>query len=215
MSNELVELVQGVKRITRVKAFLQTLPHSSDVPVYDKVMIGDLREIEPYLQEAIHYELEVLSHKSALGIESPLFTNARIEQGALIRKGAKIEDDAVILMGAVLNTGCKIGSQTMVDMNAVVGSGAQIGKRCHIGAGAVIAGMMEPASNIPVIIEDDVFIGANAVILEGVKIGTNSIVGAGAVVAKDVEKDSVVVGVPAHKIRENHKGPWIEKGLRL
>ncbi len=53
-------------------------------------------------------------------------------------------------------------------MGAVLGGRATVGKNCHIGAGTVLAGVIEPPSAQPVIIEDDVVIGANAVVLEGV-----------------------------------------------
>lgn len=39
-------------------------------------------------------------------------------------------------------------------------------------------------------------------ILNGITIGDGSVVGAGAVVTKDVEPYSVVVGNPAHKIKD-------------
>ena len=51
-------------------------------------------------------------------------------------------------------------------------------------------------------IGDYVLIGAGAIILPGVKIGSHSIIGAGAVVSKDIPEHSLVVGVPAKKIRE-------------
>ena len=65
----------------------------------------------------------------------------------------------------------------MIDMNAVVGARGTVGKNVHLGAGAVIAGVLEPPSKEPVIIEDDVLIGANAVILEGIRIGKGAVVG--------------------------------------
>ena len=77
-----------------------------------------------------------------------------------------------------------------------------IGKCCHIGANAVIAGVLEPPSNIPCIIEDYVLIGANAVILEGVRVGANSVIGAGSIVLHDVPPNSVVVGNPGKIIKE-------------
>ncbi len=46
------------------------------------------------------------------------------------------------------------------------------------------------------------FIGNNAVILPGVTINEKAIVGAGAVVTKDVDKRTIVVGVPAKPIRK-------------
>ncbi len=47
---------------------------------------------------------------------------------------------------------------------------------------------------------NNVNIGWNAVIMPGVTIGDNVVIGAGAIVTKDVESNSVVVGVPARKI---------------
>lgn len=49
-------------------------------------------------------------------------------------------------------------------------------------------------------IKNNVFVGHGAIILPGVTIGPNVVVGAGAVVTKDIEENSVVVGVPAKKI---------------
>ena len=45
-------------------------------------------------------------------------------------------------------------------------------------------------------------IGIGAIILNGVTIGKGSIIGAGCVVTKDVEPHSLMLGIPARKIRE-------------
>lgn len=66
----------------------------------------------------------------------------------------------------------------MIDMGAVLGGRATVGKNCHVGAGAVLAGVVEPASATPVIIEDDVLIGANAVVIEGVRVGKGAVIAA-------------------------------------
>ena len=76
-----------------------------------------------------------------------------------------------------------------------------MGARCHIGAGAVLAGVVEPASATPVIVEDGVLVGANAVVIEGVHIGKNAVVAAGAVVIEDVPDNAVVAGSPARIIK--------------
>ncbi len=73
---------------------------------------------------------------------------------------------------------------------------------CHIGAGVVLAGVIEPPSAQPVVVEDDVLIGANAVVLEGVRIGKGAVVAAGAVVTEDVPEYSVVAGTPARVIKQ-------------
>ena len=66
----------------------------------------------------------------------------------------------------------------------------------------MLAGVLEPPSATPVIVEDDVLIGANAVILEGVRVGTGSVVAAGAVVTEDVPSQTVVAGQPARVIKQ-------------
>ena len=67
--------------------------------------------------------------------------------------------------------------------------------------GAVLAGVIEPASATPVIVEDNVLIGANAVVIEGCHIGENAVVAAGAIVVGDVPANAVVAGCPAKIIK--------------
>jgi 2,3,4,5-tetrahydropyridine-2-carboxylate N-succinyltransferase/tetrahydrodipicolinate N-acetyltransferase len=127
--------------------------------------------------------------------------NARIEPGALIRDRVTIGDGAVIMMGAVINVGAVVGEGTMIDMGAVLGGRATVGRRCHVGAGAVLAGVVEPASATPVVVEDDVLVGANAVVIEGCRVGAGAVVAAGAVVVEDVRAGTVVAGCPARVIK--------------
>lgn len=67
---------------------------------------------------------------------------------------------------------------------------------------------------LPIVVEDNVWIGANATILPGVTIGKNSIIAAGAVVTKNVPTNTIVGGNPAKVIREvseTDKKIWKEK----
>ena len=54
---------------------------------------------------------------------------------------------------------------------------------------------------IPVVIEDDVWIGARCIILKGVHIGARSVIAAGSVVTKDIPADCVAGGNPCRIIR--------------
>ncbi|MBF0545333.1 MAG: 2,3,4,5-tetrahydropyridine-2,6-dicarboxylate N-acetyltransferase [Candidatus Riflebacteria bacterium] len=170
------------------------------------VINGDFEEIMPILERNAKkirkYQVDVKARNSALPLSDLTKFNARIEPGAIIRDMVKIGDGAVIMMGAVINIGSEIGAGTMIDMNVVVGGRAIIGNNCHIGAGTVVAGVVEPPSEMPVIIEDNVLTGANSVILEGVRVGKGSVVAAGAVVTKDVPSGVVVAGVPAQIVKK-------------
>ena len=105
------------------------------------------------------------------------------------------------MMGAIINIGAVVGKGTMIDMGTVLGGRAMVGDHCHIGAGTVLAGVVEPASATPVIVEDGVLIGANAVVIEGVHIGKNAVVAAGSVVIEDVPENAVVAGSPARVVK--------------
>lgn len=56
-------------------------------------------------------------------------------------------------------------------------------------------------NNLPIIIEDNVFIGANALINKGVRIEKNSIIAAGSVVVKDIPSNEIWGGNPAKLIK--------------
>lgn len=170
----------------------------SKVIFADIAMIDEFLSKYPFLTDIV---MEVDRRNSAIPLLDISHIEARIEPGAMIREHVLIGKNAVIMMGAIINIGAVIGDGTMIDMNAVIGARGTIGKNCHIGAGAVVAGVLEPPSKQPVIIEDNVLIGANAVILEGVVIGRNAVVAAGSVVLENVEADMVVAGSPAKVIK--------------
>lgn len=58
-----------------------------------------------------------------------------------------------------------------------------------------------PNNDLPVTIEDDVWIGANVTILKGVTIGKGSVVAAGSVVTRSCPPYSIIGGVPAKIIK--------------
>ena len=102
----------------------------------------------------------------------------RVVPGALVRRGAFVGKDAV-LMPSYVNIGAHVGAGTMVDTWATVGSCAQIGARVHLSGGVGIGGVLEPLQAAPTIIEDDCFIGARSEVVEGVIVEQGSVIGMG------------------------------------
>lgn len=212
---EIARFIKNSKKTTPVKAFISGNINNIDfsnesIKAFGdnsfKILIGEYEDICEILNNnknnILDCYIENDRRNSAISLLDIKNIKARIEPGAIIRDKVNIGLNAVIMMGAVINIGAEIGENTMIDMNAVLGARAIVGKNCHIGAGAVVAGVLEPPSKTPVVIEDDVLIGANAVLLEGVKVSKGAVVAAGSIVTKDVPENTVVAGVPAKIIKK-------------
>lgn len=210
---QIIEYIRSSPKKTPVRVWLQT-SQPVEFPGAQQflggngfsVVFGDWEDIRPVLEQnqekILSQQVENDARNSAIPLLDKKEIHARIEPGAIIREQVEIGDSAVIMMGAVINIGAVIGEGTMIDMGAVLGGRAIVGKRCHIGAGAVLAGVVEPPSATPVIVEDNVLIGANAVVIEGVRIGEGAVVAAGSVVIEDVAPGMVVAGAPARVVKK-------------
>lgn len=209
---EIARFIRDSKKTTPVKAYINgNLKDANfdNIKFYGNngfyILFGEHTIIEEFLAKnsinIVYYDLEFDRRNSAVKTLDYLNVNARIEPGSTIRDKVSIGEHSIIMMGAVINIGAEIGAETMIDMNSVIGARAIIGKRSHIGAGSVIAGVIEPPSNTPCIVGDNVIVGANSVVLEGIKIGNNSVIGAGSVVTTDVPENVVFAGTPAKFIK--------------
>ena len=215
-AQEIIAYIGSAEKKTPVKVYIkerQPIAYGS-AQVFgegaSKVIFGDWRELGPILADHVDSIEDMVIENDRRNSAIPMLDlkniNARIEPGAIIREQVEIGNNAVIMMGAVINIGAVIGPGTMIDMGAILGGRATVGANCHIGAGAVLAGVIEPASATPVIVEDGVLVGANAVVIEGVHIGQNAVVAAGAVVIEDVPENAVVAGCPARVIKMKDEG---------
>ena len=223
-AEEIIAYIGNAEKKTPVKVYVNELApiDYGSAKVFgegrSKVVFGDWRELGPILEanagSIAEMEIENDRRNSAIPLLDLRGVNARIEPGAIIREQVTIGEAAVIMMGAILNSGAVVGPGTMIDMGAVLGGRATVGARCHVGAGAVLAGVIEPASAAPVIVEDNVLIGANAVVIEGVRIGENAVVAAGAVVIEDVPPNAVVAGCPARVIKMKDEGTTLKTALQ-
>jgi putative colanic acid biosynthesis acetyltransferase WcaB len=112
-----------------------------------------------------------------LGIEMP--TSTKVGKGFTLFHGGR---------GSVVNPYTIIGNDVVLRQNTTIGSKSFTD------------------DTLAPIIEDRVEIGPNVCIIGKITIGHDSQIGAGAVVVKDVPAYSVVVGNPAHVIKQDtHK----------
>ncbi len=106
--------------------------------------------------------------------------------GSTVRRGAHLGNGVVIMPPAYVNVGAFVGAGSMVDSHALVGSCAQVGAGVHLSAAAQIGGVLEPVGALPVIVEDDAFIGGGCSVFEGARICKGAVLAAGVVITRAV-----------------------------
>ena len=106
--------------------------------------------------------------------------------GTTVRRGAFLSPGTVVMPPAFINVGAWVGAGTMIDSHALVGSCAQIGARVHLSAAAQIGGVLEPVGAVPVIVEDDVFVGGGCGVYEGTCVRAGAILAAGVILTRSV-----------------------------
>lgn len=138
-------------------------------------------------------------------------TNTSFWQPVDVSVAAFIASNAVVMGKVTLKQGANIwyGAVVRGDVEEII-----IGKYSNVQDGAILHG--DPGK--PTVLEDYVtighrgvvhsayietgcLIGIGAVVLDGVRVGAGSIIGAGCIVTKDVEPRSLMVGVPARKVK--------------
>ncbi len=125
-----------------------------------------------------HDKIPVKHHLDKAGV--------RVVPPGTVRYGAFVERGAVIMPGYV-NIGACVGSGTMVDTWATVGSCAQVGRNVHLSGGVGLGGVLEPPNAVPVIVEDDCFIGSRCILVEGVHVEPECVLGANVVITASTQ----------------------------
>lgn len=135
-----------------------------------------------------------------------LLTNSDFPDSVFIAENASVMGDVIVGFGSSI----WYNAVVRADVEKIV-----IGAYTNIQDGAVLHGDPHKVT----ILEDYVtighravihsahikkgcLIGIGAIVLDGVTVGEGSIIGAGCVVTKDVEPRSLMIGIPARKIRD-------------
>ncbi len=136
--------------------------------------------------------------------------------GSAIRSGAFVASGVVCMPPMYINTGAYVDGGTMIDSHALVGSCAQIGKRVHLSAAAQIGGVLEPAGALPVIIEDDVFVGGGCGLYEGCIVRRAAVLAPGVVLTGSTRLFDLVFGriIEPHPSLEIPEGAVVVPGTR-
>ncbi len=139
-----------------------------------------------------YLELRSFTQSNPIGINHPVFISTRSSFSRI-----HIKDYFQMSGGAIISTkSIEIGNHVMVGANSII-----VDSNFHSMEISSKGKREDDNDPLPVIIEDDVFIGMSAIILKGTTIGKGSVVGAGSVVKGVFPPYSVIAGNPAKVIR--------------
>jgi 2,3,4,5-tetrahydropyridine-2-carboxylate N-succinyltransferase len=128
----------------------------------------------------------------------------RVVPGAIARWGCYLAP-GVVLMPSFINIGARVEEGTLVDTWATVGSCAQIGKNVHLSGGVGIGGVLEPPSAVPVVVEDDAFIGSRSMVVDGARVRRGAKLGAGTILTASTHVIDVATG---EELPRGEAPPW-------
>lgn len=111
-----------------------------------------------------------------------------VHPSVISSKYVKIGKGTIIQAGSIITVDSKIGNHVIININSTIGHDAVIQDFVTVNPGVQINGNTK--------IETGVDIGTGTTMKQGLKIGKWSVVGAGTALICDVEKHTLVVGVP-------------------
>ena len=126
--------------------------------------------------------------------------------GSSVRRGAYLAPSVTMMPPAYVNVGAFVDEGTLIDSHALVGSCAQVGKRVHLSAAAQLGGVLEPIGALPVIVEDDAFIGGNVGIYEGTVVRSKAVIAAGVILTSSTQ----IYDLPNERILSAKAGQPLE-----
>jgi UDP-perosamine 4-acetyltransferase len=129
----------------------------------------------------------------ALGLRHALTPLTCTHPTAVVSPDAEIGRGALLAPLTVVNAGARVGDNVIINTGAIVEHDCVVGDHAHVATGAQLASTVRVGRGAHV--------GAGATVRQCLSIGDDAIVGAGAVVVHDVPPGTVVVGVPARKLR--------------
>ncbi|MGC8937131.1 MAG: acyltransferase [Candidatus Methanomethylicaceae archaeon] len=174
-------------------------------PVRKKILSLEKRDFESY---------DSVSAGSRIGESCIIRSNTIIYEEAELGDKVEIGHGALIREKTIVGEGTRIGTHSVIDGNVKIGKNNNIQTGVYLPPGTVIGSDVflgpyvtvtndryPPTPKISgVTVEDGAVVGCRAVLIAGVRIGERAIVAAGAVVTKDVDPETVVLGVPARII---------------
>ena len=184
----------------------------TNTPEYDRMISGKLynpREVESEKSSAKGRRLaqrinqtSILDRQKIIDMEKELLGSSG--QHIYIMPPLYVDYGMNIHVGE--NFYANVGCSFMDVAPITIGQNVMLGPGCHLltpshPIDAHIRNHSGLEFGLPIMIEDDVWLGGNVTVNPGVTIGARSIIGSGSVVTKDIPSDVIAVCNPARVLR--------------
>jgi acetyltransferase-like isoleucine patch superfamily enzyme len=131
-----------------------------------------------------------------IGDQSHVRERARIGADAAVGRGSAVDNDVAIGERVRMQTGCYITAFSTVEDDVFIGPGVFTYNDNTMGRHAKGVGILG------VVLRRACRVGGGARILPGVEVGEEAFVATGSVVTRNVPKRTLVMGVPARRVRD-------------
>jgi acetyltransferase-like isoleucine patch superfamily enzyme len=195
---------------------IQHLRLGSHVTIGELVRLGIL-PLSKYDYRGVGKDIEsvvIVGDKSVIRSHASIYAKTRFGSNLNCGHGVRIRECTIVGNHTSIGTNtqiegfCEIGDNVLIHTNAHIGQFSRLENETYLAPGTVLTNMPHPLCPEAkqcirgCILKKGAKVSANALIAPRVVIGENALVGAGAVVISDVEPYSLVVGVPAKKIKD-------------
>ena len=181
--------------------------------VLSRTSAAELREPEPTVigdgatiaAQAVVVAGASIGDGAFIGDQAHVRERARVGRDTAVGRGGAVDNDVVIGDRVRIQTGCYITAFSVVEDDVFIGPGVFTYNDNTMGRheeGIALAGaILRRASRI----------GGAARILPGIEIGEEAFVATGSVVTRNVPRRTLVMGVPAKRVRDIGEEELIEK----
>lgn len=191
------EVVGEIALLTKtwdVISFLDDNPHKETCLSFH--VIGKIKQLESFIHEYDDVFVAVGNNEMRRQLIEKVESYKQsiptlIHPSAIISTFSTVDCGSVIMANTVVNPNCQIGKGCIINTAATIDHDCIIKDYVHISPGCHLSGEVN--------IDYNVWIGTGTNIIQRIKVGNNTIIGAGSVVIRDVQENSLYVGVPAKR----------------